>query len=273
MKIDLHTHSTISDGTLTPNEIFESAVQNNLEVISITDHDTIDALNDITNIPENLIFIKGVEISAEFPKTLHILGYDFDPSNEDLSKTLKELQDFRKKRNLKIQENMAKLGFHISSEELVTEAKGEIVGRPHFAKLMHKKGYVNSYQEAFDKYLAKGKLLYLNKKRLEPQKAIELILNAGGIPVLAHPYQTKLNDDELELLIKELKEYGLIGIEVFYSQHTRKQEQLYLQFASKYNLLITAGSDFHGNNTPAIKLGLNVQYFYLKKFLDKIQNR
>lgn len=270
MKLDLHTHTTVSDGSFSPNEILKKAAELKLEYFAITDHDSIDALDQIEKISDEIKFITGVEISAEFPKTLHILGYNFDPQNEKLRNALKELQDFRKKRNAKMLQKLAENGFPITQSELEVEAKGEIVGRPHFANLMHKKGYVNSYQEAFDLYLDKGKPFYMNKKRLDLKLAIELILQAGGIPVIAHPYQTKLNDEDLENLIRELKNYGLMGIEVYYSQHTKKQINQYLQYAEKFDLLITAGSDFHGTNKPHIPLGMEVPEQYLKRFLEKI---
>ncbi len=145
-----------------------------------------------------------------------------------------------------------------------------MIGRPHFANLFAKKGYVKSYQDAFDKYLDKGKPLYLNKKRLQPKNAIELILDAEGIPVVAHPYQTKLNDEKLEELVVDLTNYGLMGIEVFYSKHTHDQIRFYQYLADKYGLLITAGSDFHGKTKPDIKLGINVEDDLLLPFLQEV---
>ena len=270
MLIDLHTHSTASDGTLFPEELILQAAGKKLKYLSLTDHDTIDGLSQISSVPEGLTFINGVEISAEFPKTLHILGYGFDPNHTELNSTLKELQNFRLNRNKKMIENMKKLDFDITLEELEKEAGGEVIGRPHFANLFAKKGYVSSYQEAFDKYLAKGKPLYLNKKRLLPEKAIKLILDAIGIPVIAHPYQTKLNDEKLEELVAELTNYGLMGIEVFYSKHTPAQIKFYKYLADKYGLLITAGSDFHGATKPDIKLGMNVEDKFLQPFIRKV---
>jgi len=270
LKLDLHTHTTVSDGSLNPQEILNEAAKLELEYFSITDHDSVNALDQIGKIPNGIKFINGLEISAEFPKTLHILGYGFDLNNEKLRNALRELQDFRKNRNSKMLSKLAENGFPISQEELEIEAKGEIVGRPHFANLMHKKGYVNSYQEAFDLYLDNGKPFYLNKKRLDPKLAIELILQAGGIPVIAHPYQTKLNDSDLENLIKELKGYGLMGIEVYYSQHSDKQINKYLNYAEKFKLLITAGSDFHGTNKPHIPLGMDIPLKHIIPFLDTI---
>ena len=269
MLLDLHTHSTASDGTYSPEKLVLEAAKKQLKYLSLTDHDTIDGLSQIMSVPDELIFINGVEISAEFPKTLHILGYGFDPNQAELNSTLKELQDFRLNRNKKMIGNMKTFGFDITLEELEKEAGGELIGRPHFAHLFARKGYVSCYQEAFDKYLDKGKPLYLNKKRLPPQKAIELLRNAGGIPVIAHPYQTKLVNDELEELIVELTDFGLMGIEVFYSQHTPEQIRFYKYLADKYGLLITAGSDFHGSTKPDIELGMNVEDELLQPFLQK----
>ncbi|MEA2067385.1 MAG: PHP domain-containing protein [Thermotogota bacterium] len=351
MLIDLHTHTTGSDGSYTPKELIEAALDKNIEVLSITDHDTLDGvksliqklssvdydlglshkviicsltsdpdrsttsnvcmisdtgsrISDSNELTENgsrimsskpsmdevrrqasvgrwtmdetkifsniLVFVPGVEISAEFPKTLHILGYGIDINNEKLNSTLKELQDYRLNRNKRMVENLNNLGFKITLEELKKKAGGNLIGRPHFAQLMLEKGYVDSYQEAFDRYLKKGAPLYMNKKRLDPDKAIELILNAGGFPVLAHPYQTQLNDEDLHSLVKKLVSYGLRGIEVFYSQHTEEMTKKYLEFANEFNLFITAGSDFHGDNKPEIELGMQVPYTFLQKFLCEI---
>ena len=270
MLIDLHTHSTASDGTYSPEELILEAKRKKLKYLSLTDHDTIDGLSLITSIPDGLIFINGVEISAEFPKTLHILGYGFDPEQTELNSTLKELQDFRLNRNKKMIENMKALGFDITLEELEKEAGGELIGRPHFANLFARKGYVDNYQEAFDKYLDKGKPLYLNKKRLHPEKAIKLLRDAGGIPVIAHPYQTKLDNDELEQLVGKLTGFGLMGIEVYYSQHAPGQIKFYRYLADKYSLLITVGSDFHGSTKPHIELGMNVEEKILQPFLHEV---
>ncbi len=272
MKIDLHTHTSASDGSFTPDELIQEAIEKELEILSITDHDTISAFDNISSIPPKIKLITGIEISAEFPTTLHILGYGFDTKNIKFRNTISELQKFRETRNKKMLKNMFEMGFQITWEELSKEANGEIIGRPHFAKLMVKKNYVCSIQEAFDKYLKKGAPLYLNKKRLTPQKAIELILQADGIPVLAHPYQTKLQDNELENLITRFINFGLKGIEVFYSKHTQIQVQKYLHYAKKYDLLVTGGTDFHGSNKPEIKLGINISVSLIQPFLNSLNS-
>ncbi len=271
MTIDLHTHSTCSDGSASPQEIIQLAIDKGCEYISITDHDNIDHLSHVGEIPDIIKFIPGVEISAEHKKTLHILGYGFDPENKELKETLKSLVEARRERNVLMLKKMAEQGFHITMDELAKESKGGIVGRPHFANLMLQKGYVENYQEAFDKYLAKGQSLYMDKFRLDPKVAIELILAAGGIPVMAHPYQTGLSSPELEGLIKELRSYGLIGIEVYYSQHSKEQMKEYLGYAKKYDLLPTAGSDFHGSFKPDIELGMTMPHVEVMPFLELLE--
>lgn len=271
MYIDLHTHSTCSDGTYTPREIADTVIKKGITPFSITDHDNIAAYNEDLPIDEDIVLIPGVEISAEFSKgTLHILGYGIDPTHEQLRETLEELLTFRLNRNRNMLAKMDVLGWDITMEELIAEAKGEVIGRPHFANLMYRKGYVSSYQEAFDRYLAKGAPLYLDKKRLSPQDSIDLITKAGGIPVMAHPYQTKREGEELEVLVKELKEMGLQGMEAFYSQHTPQMTQQYLDMAEKYGLSVTAGSDFHGANKPDIELGMEVSAQRLRPFFKQI---
>ncbi len=273
MLIDFHTHTTASDGTFTPGQLVDEIKNNGIKYYSITDHDTIDGVKAVKYTPKGTAFITGVEISGEFPKTLHILGYGFDPQHTELNDSLNQLQAFRKNRNAKMLEKMANLGFKITMEELIQEAGSDLVGRPHFANLMLRKGYVATYQEAFDKYLKKGAPLYMNKKRFDPDKAIELIHKAGGIAVMAHPYQTKLEGEALENLVKELVSYGLDGIEVFYSQHTPEQIVQYKAFASKYNLIATAGSDFHGANKPDIPLGMSVPEEEISEFLTFVKEK
>jgi hypothetical protein len=278
MLIDLHVHSTASDGTCTPEELLEEAADKGIEVLAITDHDTINGVKELPNVFKDVIVIKGVEISAEFNGVLHILGYSVDPNNERIDQTLTELQDYRLKRNLIMIEKMKSHGFDITLEELKEVGNDDLIGRPHFASLMIKKGYVDSYDEAFEKYLKKGALFYVDKKRLSPKESIEMILEADGIPVIAHPYQTGLPDEEFEGLIKELKGYGLAGIEVFYPYHTDEMIEFYLNIAKKYELVVTAGSDYHGYNELKLngetdvpfELGMYVPYRFVSDFLCRV---
>ena len=273
MLVDFHTHTTVSDGTYTPKQLVDEMQKKSIDYFSITDHDTIDGVKTVKHIPQGAKFITGVEISAEFPKTLHILGYGFDLHHQALNRALDELQAFRKHRNSLMLEKMKEMGFEIKMDELIREAGSDLVGRPHFANLFLRKGYVDSYQEAFDKYLKKGAPLYMNKKRLDPDKAIDLIHKAGGIAVMAHPYQTKLEGESLERLVEKLVSYGLDGIEVYYSQHTLEQVDEYKKFAVKYNLIVTAGSDFHGANKPDIQLGIYLSDTDIAEFISFVNTK
>jgi len=276
MLIDLHVHSTASDGTCTPEELLKKATDKGIEVLAITDHDTTNGVKGLPSFFKDMKVIKGVEISAEFSGILHILGYGIDPNNKKINQTLAELQDYRLKRNLIMIEKMKSHGFDITLEELKEVGGDELIGRPHFASLMIKKGYVDSYDEAFEKYLKKGALFYVDKKRLSPKEAIEMILEANGVPVLAHPYQTGLSSEKFESLVEELKGYGLAGIEVFYPYHTDEMIDFYLNIAKKYELVVTAGSDYHGHNEfkkemhVPLDLGMRVPYRYVSSFLCKV---
>lgn len=275
MRVDLHVHTTASDGKLSPQEVVGKAFRDGVEVLSITDHDTLEGMERFT--PEGIILIQGiilipgVEISARFERTLHILGYGFDPQNDVLRKTLSDLRRKRSVRNEMILDRARSIGFELSMEELQEIAGNDVIGRPHFARLMVRKGYVSSYEEAFEKYLGKGKILYVEKERLKPERAIELILKAGGIPVLAHPYQTGFEGEELERFIKRLKGYGLKGIEVFYPEHTGRMMEEYLELSRKYDLLVTGGSDFHGEGTTLSSFGMDVPFLHIRRFLKELQ--
>jgi hypothetical protein len=271
MFIDLHTHTTASDGSYSPSSLLQAAVDAQITLLSITDHDTLDAYNQIEKIPNELRLIPGLEISAEYPKTLHILGYGVDSNYQPLQKKLTQLQEFREKRNYKMVENLQNHGFAISWDELVKVAGSDLVGRPHFAQLLLQKGYVQNKQEAFDKYLKKGAPFYLDKKRMEPAEAIQLIRAAGGFAALAHPCQTGLQAQELESLVHDLAYEGLQGIEVYYSQHKTQQITEYKNLAAKYDLIITGGSDFHGANKPHIPLGMEIKKDELEKFIIKMR--
>lgn len=271
MTIDLHVHSIYSDGSDNPADLLKNAAEVGIEFLAITDHDNITHTNHISDIPPGVRYITGVEISAEYPKTLHILGYGFDPRNQALINKLNTLQDVRRERNNAMVLKMQEQGFDITLDELTREAGGEQIGRPNFAALMLKKGYVASKQEAFDRYLAKEKPLYMEKQRVQAKEAVRLIRDAGGIAVLAHPYQTGKSGEELEQLVLELKAYGLAGIEVYYSLHNEEQIKHYLKLAKKHKLLITAGSDYHGNNKSGIPLGMKVKQEHIIPFLEALQ--
>ncbi len=272
MLIDLHTHTTASDGTYPPEELVRYALRKKLDVLAITDHDTISGAKELIGKTfESISIIIGVEISALFPTdSLHILGYGLKDI-EKVEKVLTDLIKYRDERNKLIVEKMNKHGIDIDMDYIKTIAKGEAVGRPHFARALLEKGYVSSINEAFDKYLKDGGLFFVEKKRLTPKESVELIKNSGGIVILAHPFETRLTDAELERLIKDLISYGLDGLEVFYPKHDAGQVKALLKIVKKYDLMITAGNDFHGNNREGVDLGVEIPFKYLRKFLNAVQ--
>jgi len=255
---DLHAHTTASDGDLTPTELVRLASEIGLGALAVTDHDTVAGIPEALQAAEEvgIPLVPSVEISAEFePGTMHILGYFVDHTNARLLEVLEELRGGRDVRNRKIVRRLNELGLEVTIEEWEAAAGEESVGRPQLAKILAEKGYIADRQEAFDKYLAKGAPAYVDRLRLEPEESIALIRQAGGLPVLAHPPQLEIDDDELEALVRHLADKNLAGIECFYSDHTPEQTAYFLKLAEKYNLLVTGGSDFHGSSKPDIRLG------------------
>jgi predicted metal-dependent phosphoesterase TrpH len=248
--IDLHTHSTASDGSLSPGDLVTYAKSKKAAAIALTDHDTIDGIEAALTAgkKQELEVIPGLEISAQYPKgTMHILGYYIDPSDPLLNRELQQLQDAREERNPKIVGKLQSLGIPISFDQVQSLAKGQI-GRPHIAQVLLQIGAVSSFEEAFQKYLAKGAKAYVEKFRFSPRKAISLILRSGGIPVLAHPFTLNCPSlRDLKVLVEKLKTEGLKGIEVLYSEHTTDQTRDYFSLVKELNLLYTGGSDFHGD--------------------------
>jgi predicted metal-dependent phosphoesterase TrpH len=263
--IDLHIHSTASDGSLQPSEILSMAQELNLSAISITDHDTIDGLKEAIEygIPPSLKVLTGVEISVSPPDgfslsgSMHILGYGFAPDDPLLNQALEKLRFSRENRNPKIIERLNELGMKISMEEVIRDlhVRGQL-GRPHIASFMVKRSFSASIDDAFKKYLGNGKPAYVDKYRLDCATAVEIIRGAGGIPVLAHPKMLPLNDDsQLEALVIKLTQMGLQGIEAYYPEHHPDDTSRYVNLAKKHGLMMTGGTDFHGALKPDICMG------------------
>jgi len=262
--IDLHIHTTASDGTLTPSEVISQALKIKLKAIAITDHDTLAGSKEAlrAGIPSPLNFLTGVEISAAAPSfyagsgSFHLLGYSIRLDDPALNHALEKLQQARKNRNPAIIDRLNALGLAITLDEVCQEAGEGQLGRPHIAKMLVKKGFVESMNQAFDRYLGADGPAYVDKYRIECQKAIELILAAGGIPILAHPglLNCKTNK-QFDKLITGLKEMGVKGIEVFYPEHTPEQTRLFAELAQRHKLLLTGGTDFHGSIHPEIAIG------------------
>ncbi len=277
--IDLHTHTTASDGTLAPAGLVGYAAEKKLTGVSVTDHDTVEGLQEAIDASASLgiMFVPGIEISAETDdlpgSTLHILGYYINHADERFLKGVGVLQDARDERNPKIIQKLQALGIPITIEEVAEVAETGQIGRPHFARVLVDKGFVKSAGEAFGRYLQKGAAAYVDKFRFQPRAAIELIREAGGIPVLAHPATLACRSSgELEEYAKKLTGFGLMGIEVYYSDHSAKQAKLYSTLARRLGLLMTGGSDFHGATIKDIDLGtgrggLNVP----DRLLDELQ--
>ena len=283
LRIDLHIHSTASDGTFSPLEIVNLAHKLKLGAISITDHDTIAGCQAVENeIPGSICFINGIEISAASPSffpcsgSFHILGYGIKFDNSALNQALTTLQKARAERNPKIIELLNNMGFDISFSEVLEYAKNSQIGRPHIAGIMKQKGYVSTINEAFDKFLGTGKPAYVDKYRISCENAVQIIKNAGGIPVIAHPGLLKpVSDILFEHAVYKLESIGIQGIEVYYPAHSKKQTKLFSHLADRFGLLKTGGTDFHGEVSPGINLGTGkgnffVPYTLFEKLIDRL---
>jgi predicted metal-dependent phosphoesterase TrpH len=257
--VDLHVHTSYSDGSFSPAEVVRRAVHVGLSAIAITDHDGVDgnaeayaegALNGLEVIP-------GVEISCNFtPKNVHVIGLFIDPTEERLVATLEEVREYRRLRNPKILEKLAELGMSIAVEEVAAKARGRTIGRPHIAEVMVEKGYVADFQEAFEKYLAHNKPAYVHRRRVTAEEGIDLIHGAGGLAFLGHPGVYALPARITENIIYKLARAGLDGAEVYYSDHLPTDTAILNRIVDEYDLLASGGTDFHGDAKPGIELGV-----------------
>lgn len=257
--VDLHVHSTASDGTLTPSEVVQSAKQAGLAAIALTDHDTVDGIDEAVAAgrEHNIEIIPGVELSCAYlSKEIHMIGLFIDYKNTAFLDELIRLKETRNARNEEMAEKCRAKGMHITLEDLLSEYPGAVITRAHFASYMTKKGYVSSVKDAFDRYLNNRGSCYVPRYKVPCEETIARIHNVGGIAILAHPILYKLANTELENLVKYLTEYGLDGIEALYSTYTAGNEIRIRKLARKYGLLISGGSDFHGANKPYIRLGV-----------------
>lgn len=276
--VDLHSHSTASDGTLPPREVVRLAKQSNLTALALTDHDTVAGCADAADEAAKLgiDFLSGIEISAEYPApgTMHILGYGVDPENPALKQLTDTLIAGRDNRNPRIVEKLNEMGVAVTMKEWEDQAGGGVLGRPHLAAILVRKGYVSSIKLAFDKYIGQGAPAYFDKERLTPKQAFERIGASGGIAVLAHPVQLRTeNDAQLETVVKNLLDLGLAGIEVLHSDHDDAWVAKCTALADRFGLLKTGGSDFHGANKKDIPLGLARGRRIPRDMFDALQAR
>lgn len=260
--IDLHVHSNRSDGTYSPSELVDYAIQKGLTAFALTDHDTIEGIEEAvsyarslpagTAIPE---IIPGIELSTEYQgRDIHIIGLFINYQDEAFNRYLNHFIASRHNHNKKMCSLLSQDGIPVSYDKLLAEFPDAVITRAHFAKYLYKHGYVKSLKEAFERYIGDNCPYYIPREKVTPVQAIELIIQAGGIPILAHPILYGMGQSGLEALVAELKAAGLAGIEAVYSTYTPADERRIRLLADKYRLLISGGSDFHGENKPSLDL-------------------
>jgi 3',5'-nucleoside bisphosphate phosphatase len=254
--VDLHIHSTASDGKYSPAALIAKAAELGLKIVSLTDHDSVAGIKpaiEATKAFPDLTFIPGVEISTDLPDgEAHILGYFIDYTSPEFQKELEKFRDSRTSRGRRMVEKLNNLGIKIDWARVQAIAGDGAIGRPHVAQAMLEKGYIKTFVEAFDKYIGHDGPAYVEREKMTPEEAVALILRAKGIPVLAHPFTVK----DPAAMAKSLKAVGLMGIEAYYKDNTPAATQATLQLAAKYRLIATGGTDYHGiGNSGEVMLG------------------
>lgn len=261
--IDLHCHSTASDGSLTPTEIVEMAATLKLTAIALTDHDTIDGLAEFmqaaTRFPQ-LTCIPGLEFSChlESMEHCHIVGLFIDPDNETLQKACGQYCTWREERNLQIIDKLNELGYKVTYDEIkaMKNDGNDIVGRPHIANALLDKGYFKNRKAVFDTLLGRSKPAYVARQVLDAKSCLDAIHAAGGLAIWAHPMTSNsMTYAKCEHRIEEMRRYGLDGIEAYYSEHTQSQITHIVAIAKRLGILVSGGSDFHGKNQPGLNMG------------------
>jgi len=276
MCVDLHTHSIYSDGTATPAELVRKAAGYRLKGFSLTDHDTTEGVEEAirTGLELEVRVISGLEVSALHHNfSLHILGYGIDPGAPDLCRWLQRLQQGRRERNITILEKLAAIGIDISHDEMARMSECGQTGRPHIARLLINKGYVRTMHEAFARYLGKNKPAWCSRFAYTAAETIDIIHQAGGVAVLAHPGQLDPGMKLQPQIIKELKERKLDGLEIFYPSHNRKMQKRLHGLAKQHNLLVTGGSDYHGTNRPGGLAGTKGAICPPDSIMDELHER
>ncbi len=257
MTVDLHTHSTASDGQYTPSQLVRLAAARGLEALALTDHDTLDGLEEAVEAGAHagLLVLRGVELGAKEYRSLHILGYGFTPGAPGLEALCARMREGRDERKYRILDFLREKGLGITLAEVEEIAGGAIIARPHFAQALVRGGYTATVKEAFDRYLDTDEYQRIERVKPDARTCIETIRAAGGKASLAHPYQLNLEEESLDALVKQLAGYGLSAIECYYPRHRPEQQAFYLHLAEKYGLYVSGGSDFHGERVkPDISL-------------------
>lgn len=245
-KVDLHIHSTVSDGRFSPEEIVRKAAGLGLAVIALADHDSVDGIVPALEAAKAFPWLKVipcVEISTDTSDgEVHILGYFIDYTNHELRVALEGFRSSRRRRAQGMIAKLADSGIHVEWQRVQEIAGGDSIGRPHIAQAMREKGYITSLREAFTKYIGQGGPAYVEREKMTPVEALELIVRANGLPVLAHPFTT----NNLETMVIELKAAGLVGIEAYSHDYTADESNRLISLANKHNLIVSGGSDYHG---------------------------
>jgi 3',5'-nucleoside bisphosphate phosphatase len=253
--VDLHLHSTASDGKLNPHDLVKLAAETGLKVIALTDHDTIEGIFpalEAAKASPDMTFIPGVEISTDLPDgEAHILGYFINYNDPDFTKTLEKFRVSRLTRGKKMVDKLNSLGFFVDWKRVQEIAGDGVIGRPHIARAMLEKGYINKFEDAF-RYIGHDGPAYVPRDKMTPEEAVELIVRAKGLPALAHPFTVK----DPEAMVIKLKKVGLVGLEVYYKDNSPEQTANTLKLAEKYGLIATGGTDYHAMGEPdEVKLG------------------
>lgn len=276
MSIDLHTHSTASDGTMTPTELIEHAKEVGLTAIALTDHDTFGGIEEAMAAGERLgvEVIPGCELSLESPDGvgwMHVVALWVPKDPKPLKEAFDWVQEGRKTRNHEIVDKLRSLGVNITYENVVARANGTI-GRPHFAQEMVALGVVSSVSEAFKVWLGDNGRAYVPKRKLKPAQALSILNEIGATSILAHPFALGMNMADTEALVKDLQKLGLDGMEVIYSEHSESDTKAYMAMAERLGLLVSGGSDFHGTVKPRIRLGKGKGALHVPdELLDKMK--
>ena len=261
-RIDLHVHTTASDGTESPSQVVALAKDTDLAAIAVTDHDSVAGISEAqkTGLALGVEVIAGIEISTDYQgREVHVLGLFIDPASPALRPVLDWAVNERVSRNEKIVKALAADGFDISMQALLSANPGSVLGRPHMAEMLMKKGYVASVQEAFDRYLGEGRPYYRDRELMAMERAISIAIAAGGVPVLAHPLQYGYDGAGREALISAAKAAGCRALEAYYAEHSPAEQALMLQTAARHGLAVSGGSDYHGSRKPHIHLGSGIE--------------
>lgn len=280
--IDLHTHSSLSDGTDSPAELVRLAAQLGLEALALTDHDTLAGAHEAAEEARRLglEFICGIELSArraeepdELRRTVHVLGYFFEPPGDGFAAWLRTLQEGRHARNRAMAERLQALGYDVKLEEAEALAR-HVTARPHFAEVLVRKGYFPSVRAAIDALLAEGAPAYVEKEDPSPEECIARVRAAGGVASLAHPRRLNQQDPAAEeRILRRLADAGLAALEVWHPDHDQRDASRYFGLARKYGLAVTGGSDYHGRRTPGLRPGDAGRARVKRSVLDELRRR